>query len=168
MPETGIPSAGRVVCNTGPLVALVKIRHIKLLPMLFSEVLVPSEVVSELSSASRFLEAQEVLRTPGIVPLSLQNAPERMLSLELEAGEAAVIALALEQGIDHVIIDEKKARRIAGLAYHLKVLGTGGLLLRAKKAKLVQGVRPLLQEMRRNGYFLSERLVEALCRQAGE
>jgi predicted nucleic acid-binding protein len=166
MPDPG--PQGPVVCNTGPLIALCKINRVHLLPRLFGQVLVPAEVVGELSSATRLPEAHRILSTPGIASATLANPPERMLLMELEAGEAAVIALALERGISQVLIDEKKARRVASMAYKLEVLGTGGLLLKAKRYGLVSAVRPLLEEMKQKGYFLSDRLVHGICLAAGE
>jgi predicted nucleic acid-binding protein len=35
--------------------------------------------------------------------------------------------------INHVMVDEKNARRVASTVYHLDVLGTGGLLLKASE-----------------------------------
>ena len=49
-----------------------------------------------------------------------------------------------------------------------ELTGTGGILLAAKRAGLVKQIRPLMQQMRANGYFLSVRLVEGLCQAAGE
>jgi len=87
---------------------------------------------------------------------------------ELGPGESEVITLALEKQTQRVLIDERKARRIAELVYGLTVTGTGGILLRAKKEGFVDAVLPLLREMRRNGYYLSERLVERIAEEAGE
>jgi len=41
-------SDNAVVCNTGPLLALSRIREIGLLTKLFSKVIIPREVVNEL------------------------------------------------------------------------------------------------------------------------
>lgn len=57
---------------------------------------------------------------------------------------------------------------MAERVYGLRILGTGGLLLRAKAAGLIPGVRPLLKLMKKNGYHLSDRLLEAVCHAAGE
>lgn len=166
MPEAA--SRGSVVCNTGPLIGLCKIHRIQLLPQPFDQVLVPAEVINELSAATRLPEARAILSVPGIESAGLENPPERMLLMELDRGEAAVIALAIERGINRVLIDERKARRVASLAYKLTVVGTGGLLVMAQRAGLIGGVRPLLEEMRQKGYFLSDRLIEAICRECAE
>lgn len=54
------------------------------------------------------------------------------------------------------------------MVYHLSVTGTGGILLTAKRAGLLTLIRPLMQGMKANGYFLSDRLVEGICQAAGE
>jgi predicted nucleic acid-binding protein len=48
------------------------------------------------------------------------------------------------------------------------VTGTGGILLAAKHAGLVGQIRPLMVAMKSNGYFLSDRLVDGICKAAGE
>jgi predicted nucleic acid-binding protein len=50
----------------------------------------------------------------------------------------------------------------------LNVIGTCGLLLQAKRRDLVAEVRPLVEELSDSGYYLSESLIEAVCRLAGE
>ena len=67
-----------------------------------------------------------------------------------------------------LLIDERKARRLAEHLYGLRIVGTRGLLLRAKTAGLIPAVQPALASMRAHGYYLSDRLVEAICRAAGE
>jgi predicted nucleic acid-binding protein len=54
------------------------------------------------------------------------------------------------------------------VVYGLPVTGTGGILLAAKQAGLVHQIRPLMLAMKANGYFLSDRLVEGICRAVGE
>lgn len=67
-----------------------------------------------------------------------------------------------------VILDDRKARRIAEQAYRLPVKGSAAVLVDARKAGLVKEVRPLLKLMVEKGYFLSERLCERACFEAGE
>lgn len=54
------------------------------------------------------------------------------LKTQVDEGEAEAIALAMELGDVFVILDDRKARQLA-LQLNLKVIGTVGMLLRAKR-----------------------------------
>jgi predicted nucleic acid-binding protein len=91
-----------------------------------------------------------------------------LLTALLDAGEAAVIALAREQGIGVVLIDERKARKVARDVYRLHPIGTARILVEAKRNGLLAEVAPALQELRRAGYWIHEDIVQAALREAGE
>jgi predicted nucleic acid-binding protein len=59
----------------------------------------------------------------------------------LDAGEAAAISLAQTVGAQLILLDERKARRIAA-RMGLPIAGTLAVLLRAKQHKLIAAVRP--------------------------
>lgn len=67
-----------------------------------------------------------------------------------------------------VLLDERKARRIARVVYHLPVRGTIGTFAAAKRAGLVKSVRPLLEELSAKGYFISSALIDQACAELGE
>jgi hypothetical protein len=100
--------------------------------------------------------------------LDLSAPPDPLLLTELDAGEAAVITLARSQGVAGIIMDERKGRRVARLVYGLQVKGTCGLLVVAKQRGLVSAVKPLLEAMRAQGYFLGPQLMAECLRQCGE
>lgn len=90
------------------------------------------------------------------------------LRASLDVGEAEAIALAEEVKADIVLIDEmagREAARIRGF----KVLGTLGLLVRAKQSGLHPSVNPLIDRLRGElNFFISDELRRAILRQAGE
>ena len=90
-----------------------------------------------------------------------------MLRAELGLGEAEAIALATELG-GRLLLDERKARRIAEIGYGLPVRGTIGILLLAKKRTLIPALRPLLLQVRSAGYLLSTAIIEAARESADE
>lgn len=157
-----------VVCNTGPLIGLARIGMAYLPLLLFPEIIVPEEVREELlakdSPDSRQLA--EVLSSVRIHPRQAQQ--DRFLHSELDAGESAVILAALQLDLPSVILDEKKARRIASHVYRLQVKGTAGILLEAKARGLIKAVRPVLEGMIKGGYFLGPNLVAACLHAANE
>jgi predicted nucleic acid-binding protein len=83
------------------------------------------------------------------------------LRLMLGAGESEVIALGVElsQGGEQVemVLDDLQARRIA-LSYGLRIVGTVGLLIRAKQSGYIESVRAILQQMRASGFRCSPEL----------
>lgn len=161
------PLGERVACNTGPILGLHRIGRLDLLTQLIPEIVVPPVVVGELGDGlgADDVALQRWLRGVTVrEPIALIDP---FLTAELDAGEAAVIALARELSLP-LLMDERKGRKIAALAYNLGVIGTGRVLVEAKRRGLIQGVRPAMEQMRAAGYFLSERLVQFVAREAGE
>lgn len=157
-----------IICNSGPLIALCSIRKLELLRQTYEKVLVPESVFREVTLSSELPGAREMENCGWIVRVCADRRPDTFLTNELGNGEAEVIALAANQKTHRVLIDERKARRIAEYYYSLRVTGTGGILLRAKKDGHIGLIRPLMMEMRENGYYLSDRLIERIVREAGE
>ena len=156
-----------VVCNTSPVISLSKAGLGHLFASLFPKVLTTRKVVEELQakdasdalSIQATLEAFEILPTPPVDP---------MLSTILDPGEASVMQLAKEQGISGVVLDERRGRRVAMDVFGLEVVGTCGLLLRAKKLSLLPEVKAPLDLILANGLFVSPRLRLQCLRLAGE
>lgn len=95
-----------------------------------------------------------------------QVLPQALTVALLDAGETSAIALALSLGAT-LLVDECRGRASAkGLG--LFVLGTLGLLVRAREAGLVVKVRPLAAALMTSGYFLSNTLVEHTMAAIGE
>ena len=160
---------GVIVCNAGPLIALSLVGNLDVLHRLYGRVLAPEAVVREVveSGAGR-AGAIEVEAASWLEHVQLDSPPEPLLAKELGAGEAAVITVAYRLSANLVLIDERRARRIAEQAYGLRVKGSAGILVAAKRANLIPAVRPLLEAMADQGYFLSRRLIKRACREAGE
>jgi predicted nucleic acid-binding protein len=66
-----------------------------------------------------------------------------------------------------LLVDDDRARKIARLN-EIEVVGSLGVLLRAKEAGLVSAVRPLLATIQGAGVHYSELLVHEVLRLAGE
>jgi len=84
----------------------------------------------------------------------------------LDRGEAEAITLSLHLNIP-ILIDEKLGRQIAK-KNGLSIIGTGGLLISAKKAKLINKVSPLIKKLQENDYYLSKNLTSEILRKANE
>ncbi len=78
-----------------------------------------------------------------------------------------MIALALEQHAHLVLLDELTGRKVAE-SLQLSVLGSVGILIRAKQMNLIPAVRPLLEKMVRRGVRYSQRFITSILRQIWE
>jgi predicted nucleic acid-binding protein len=156
-----------VVCNTGPVLGLTRAGLGLLLIEIFSEVILPQAVVVELR-AKEAGDTQDIARLVQSCRVTSPVSVDPLLMTELDAGEAAVIQTARNEGIPRVLIDERKARRIASNVYDLEVRGTCGFLLEAKKRKLIQTVRRPLMDMLEAGYFIGPVLMKECLSRAGE
>lgn len=118
-----------VVSDASPLNYLAIIQAVELLPRLFSSVLIPPAVAAELSSEGAPTAVMQLIRD---LPLWLTiNAPGRVdSSLGLDAGETEAIALAVELGIEVILMDERKGRRVA-VKRGLLTVGTLAILEQA-------------------------------------
>ncbi len=84
----------------------------------------------------------------------------KLLNKDLDSGESAAIALALERKANLILLDETDARFIAEF-YHLPKTGVLGILMRAKKYRMIKEVRPLLDSLREQANFrIAENLYE--------
>jgi uncharacterized protein len=159
-----------VISNTGPLIALAKADQLALLEGLFGHVLIPPAVHRELlaKSGPESARLDQALRGLIKVTPSPSLAPEvKIVTAGLDAGEQQVVALAYEREASLVIIDERLGRA-AARRMGLTVTGLVGVLVRAKEARLVTMVRPLLEQVRQRGYWLSDEIIELATRLAEE
>jgi hypothetical protein len=100
-----------------------------------------------------------------VVPLSTPLSPVSVAALD--KGEAAVIQLAIEQGRLRVSLDELQGRRIAA-ALGLTVVGSLGLVARAKTLGIVPAIRPLIEKAMKEGIHYHPDLVSRVLTAAGE
>ena len=149
------------VSNASPLIALGAIQRLDLLPALFETVLIPAAVSREIR--------RSVTASPAWLHVEPLRAvlPGMVMRRALGDGEREAIALALEIHAGIVILDDLPARRIAQSA-GLNVVGTVGVLLAAKRAGLIERIRPELDSLLATSFFLSPDLYDQLLVAAGE
>ena len=158
----------RIVCNSGPLIALGILGKLDFLKSLFDEVLVPEAVQKEITQGGLKLAGLECFKRAQWIRMVTPKQKDALLAALLDAGEAGVIALARELGIGLVLIDERKARKVARDVYGLQPIGTARILIEAKKNNLLAEITSPLTELRREGYWIHEDIVHAALREAGE
>jgi len=152
-----MPETKSIVINTGPLLALIAAYgDLSLLERLYQHVLVPFEVCREIETggASAF-GTDEFYRAAFLERQTSSLTVSPYLSNSLDLGEASVIQLALNKGIDTVCIDEAVGRRVARLN-GLKLTGSVGILIRAKRNGIAFSMSEALDRMHAKGIYLSQ------------
>jgi predicted nucleic acid-binding protein len=139
-----------VIADSSPLIALERIGRLNVLPALFGTVVVPPAIAGEI--AAKALLADWMIVQPLPDPLDV-----RLAESTLHAGEREAIGLALQMGVDRLILDDEAARRVA-LGFGLPVTGTLGVLILAKRAGIVGAVRPLLDALTTAEFRIDRRL----------
>ncbi len=159
----------RVIVNSTPLIVLSNIGRLELLHELYQEIYIPQAVYREVTEKNdkASLNIQNALNWIHVE--NIQN-PEKymMYKAKLHAGEVEVMILAQETpAADLVIIDDNAARKTAKFL-GLNVTGTIGVLLKAKIKGLIPEVKPILNELQANGFYISEQVVKIILKQADE
>jgi predicted nucleic acid-binding protein len=154
-----------VVSNTTPVINLVGVGHLDVLPALYGTVtiadVVRDEYVAGKSTADPNLDSLSWLQIVSSAPLDPSLPPQ------LGAGERATLSLASALAARAVLLDEAYGRRLAR-SRGLPVVGTLGVLLAAKQAGHLGAIKPIVEEMIRQGRRISQRLMAQVLRAAGE
>lgn len=158
-----------IVADAGPLIALAKLDQLGLLGQLFSEVHIPRAVLKESTRRGEFEETSRILtfaKTCAVANPDTENAMMQHLRNLLDEGEAQALALAKDLGCG-VLMDEKRGRRVA-FHHEIPVVGSLGVLLRAKQQGKIQELQGMVATLQDSGYRLSPRLVATVLTMAGE
>lgn len=155
-----------VVINASPLIVLFRSGQADLLPRLFSRIVVPEAVWREVLNEHKDAAARGLVKQSWPIRETVVTSA-RVEVWNLGRGETAVLSYALAHPPIRAVIDDRDARRSAQ-ALGIPMLGTGGVLLLAKRRGLLASVTEGLIKLRDAGLWLSEDIVQLIKTQAGE
>jgi len=159
----------KVVINTSPLISLSLLEMLDILPKLFDEIYIPNAVFQEAVVLGKGKYGSvEIEKLTWLKIVKITNTDLRdSISISLDYGEAEVLTLAKELAIDTVIIDEYAGRRYAKML-DINVMGTLGILLKAKEMNLVKQIKPLMELLVRHKRYINRELFEKILTLTGE
>ncbi len=157
--------AEKIVTNTSPLLAFARMNVFEFIGKLPFEFICPNEVKTEILIGAKQGYKTEIPHWLQVINLQTSLSPLAVAALD--TGEAAVIQLAIEQNIETVCIDERAGRRAAS-AVGLKVVGSLGLLGKAKTLGLITEVKPYIEKAKSSGIFYDDKLIEPFLKSLGE
>ena len=155
------------VINASPLILLGKLGRTDLLESLAQRVIVPQAVFHEVAAGAAgdaAMEAALAWATPRVQDDIL--VPSSISGWDLGAGESQVLAQCLAGG-HRAVLDDGEARAAAKV-HSVRLIGSLGVILRARKAGLIPAARPLVERLIESGSYLAADLVRQALHKVGE
>ncbi|MCL1820852.1 MAG: DUF3368 domain-containing protein [Oscillospiraceae bacterium] len=153
-----------VIVNSTPILGLQGIGRLELLQEVFGEITIPEAVRREVTvKNAHILDDYVWIHIAQITNHSMKES----FTSALHDGEVEVIILAKEHNAKLVILDDKLARQHARYL-GLDVIGTVGVLLRAKRMGIISEVRPLLDSLIQTDFYLSDAIYSEALRLSEE
>ena len=158
----------KIISNASPLIFLAKIGKLDLLENY--EIIIPKQVHEEIIKGKKIGRDDsykiESLIEKNKIKVDGTKKNKEIDKLNLGEGEKATISLGIKKKVNIILLDERKARRVAKF-YKLKPRGTIGILLEAHKNKKIskEEIKELLQKLIKEGYRISEELIIGLLKE---
>jgi len=160
----------KVVLNSSVIIALSTLGYLNKLKQIFKEILIAKAVYEEICIKGHGLigerELLEAVKNNIIIVKDVKNRLLVNALLDpLAMGEAETITLASEERADHIVIDDKLARRRAK-SMKLNVIGTLRILRLMYDAKFIDKHELInaLEKLKETGFRISEDIISRVLR----
>jgi len=157
----------KVISDASTLIGLARIGQLNLLRKLYSQIIIPQAVFEEVSKEKK--AGSEKISKASYIKIEKvkDEIAVKFLLGNLGRGESEVLVLAKEKQADLILIDEKKARKMARRA-GFKVMGILGLLLVSKRNGFISNIKAFIDELNKQGFRLSNRVIKKILKEPGE
>ena len=155
------------ITDSSPLIALSKVGHAELLLDLPGELIVPNAVLAELRRGSEDDPARGLVEAGFGKAVAPRALPSRLLSWTLGEGETEVLALGLERPGAVAVLDDAAGRRCAA-AFGVPVIGTLGVVARAKRLGRIESSAAIFRALVDAGLWIDETIIRSILARLGE
>jgi predicted nucleic acid-binding protein len=156
------------VFDASPLIILGKAELLTTISPLASCWFIPEGVVQEVSQKSAIepllLQLSENAK---IERQSMESIQALIANWNLGDGESEAITLAMENSGYGVILDDLQARKCATVL-NLPLIGSLGLIVKAKKEGLLEVAKPAFKKLIASGLYVAPQLIEKVLTYTGE
>jgi predicted nucleic acid-binding protein len=143
-----------VVSNSTPIIVLARIDKLEILQRLYGNIYIPIAVSQEVAfKGNNLLQRNPWMKIKHVN----DNLARDAFSVSLHSGEVEAMLLTRQLGADLLIIDDGLARKYAK-RLNITITGTVGVILQAKNKGIIPRVKPILDDIISNGFFLSEQV----------
>jgi predicted nucleic acid-binding protein len=158
-----------VLSDTSPLIGLAIAGCFEALRDLFGTVCITDSVRKEVTARGQLPGASEVKR--GIRNRWIRRLPDmrgKVAFPTLGAVEMTTLHAAVRLGPPCIVLLDDAVARAGARTLDITMTGTVGILLTARRQKLIPAVRPCIARLTASGFRMSPGVVRAILDEAGE
>jgi len=143
-----------IIGDSSALIALSVVDKLELLEALYENLFVPQAVYDEVTQVGR----PQSDKLKNFLQNRVKVVDLNLTKLGLGLGELEAITLYKELDADVLLIDDNRAKKYAVLN-DVKVIGSLGILIKAKENGLIEKVKPLLEGIMKSEVYISKKLM---------
>jgi predicted nucleic acid-binding protein len=155
------------VINASPIILYGRIGRLDIIKRLAPRVIVPETVIEEIrkgvhkdNTAKQAISWAKQYKYPDIeIPSSVER-------WDLGQGESQVVSISL-QAKRWAVLDDRMARRCVN-AHGLQMIGSLGIILRAKNSGIIDAAKPWVYKLKEKGMYVNVDLIERVLSAIGE
>lgn len=155
-----------LIGDSSALIALAICDALPLLETLYLKVRVPEAVFDEVTRSDKPHAARLKSFLIDKV-ISVQAHANLLMPYEIDKGEYEALLLYKQVQAQALLCDDLRARKVAQFN-QIQVIDSLGFLLKAKDAGLIGQLAPLIAQLKTEGVFYSEPLIQAILAAADE
>ncbi|MHB1737799.1 MAG: DUF3368 domain-containing protein [Acidithiobacillus sp.] len=155
------------VLDASPYILFARIGRLDILRGLAADIVIPDAVIGEVRAGMDIDPSAQTALEWGM-PFASHDVvlPPSVISWGLGAGESQVVAQCAETG-KWAVLDDRMGRRCA-TSHDVPVIGSLGIILRAKRFGLIDLARPWIERMISHGIYVTENVVRDVLAAVGE
>ena len=155
-----------LVADSSSLITLSVAESLHLLELLYGEVKVPLSVYNEVTPKSK---PESAVLDKYLQDKTIEVSLDEVVITDYSLGSGEIEAMILYKRLkaDLLLIDDKRARKIAGLN-DIKTIGSLGVLMEAKERKMIYEIRPALLKIYKSDIYISSELYNYVLIKSGE
>ena len=143
-----------IIGDSSALITLATVDKLDILEELFGTLYIPDAVYKEVTKIEKpFNNKLNIFLKDKVKFIDL-----KIDKLGLGAGELEAITLYKELNADVLLIDDARAKKYA-IVNNVKVIGSLGVLIKAKEKGYIDKVKPLLEKINSSDIYLSRYII---------
>lgn len=153
-----------LIADSSALIALSIVNELEVLEKLFVQIYIPRAVYNEIIKENK-KESEKLFKYCEDKVVDIHS--DSNFNITLGLGESEAIMLYKEKNADFLLCDDKKARKFAQ-SFNIQVIGSLGVLLKAKEKKYIEKISPSIELLRSSRIFIDDHTYKIVLEMAGE